>query len=90
VNKSFTVGLSNPTGGAILGTSTRTVTIMSTSAQVAAEVLSSTGAASSLTTAEAQPVVAAAEQQWLAAGVAPGALRRRHLRDHDEPAAQAA
>jgi hypothetical protein len=71
VNKSFTVVVSSPVGAAI-GTSTSTVTITGTSAQVAAAVATAGGAAAPLSSAQLQPVVAAAERDWATTGVAPG------------------
>jgi hypothetical protein len=73
VNKNFTVVLSSPTG-ATLGTSTSTVTITGTSAQLAAGVAPAGSVATPLTQGQLQPVIAAAERQWAAAGVAPSRL----------------
>ncbi|MFL5859980.1 MAG: Calx-beta domain-containing protein, partial [Solirubrobacteraceae bacterium] len=67
-NKTFTVVLSSPTAGT-LGTTTSTVTITGTS-QMAAALAPSGSVAAPLTQDELQPVVAAAEQDWQAAGIA--------------------
>jgi hypothetical protein len=74
VTKAFTVVLSSSTGGATLGTTTSTVTITGTSAQVAAGVAPAGSTAAPLTISQLQPVVAAAELDWEAAGVPAGQL----------------
>ncbi|MEA2412291.1 MAG: large repetitive protein, partial [Thermoleophilaceae bacterium] len=73
VNKSFTVVLATP-AGATLGATTSTVTITGTTAQLAAGVAPPGSVAAPLTSGALQPVVAAAEQDWVAAGADPRAL----------------
>jgi hypothetical protein len=73
VTKSFTVVLSSPTNAA-LGTTTSTVTITGTSAQVAAGVAPAGSVAMPLTASQLQPVIAAAEQDWQSVGIAASQL----------------
>jgi hypothetical protein len=80
VNHAFTVQLSAPTGGATISSTanTSTVTITGTSAQVASTVAPAGSDPTPLTTAALQPVIAAAERAWEAAGVS--AWRFAHVR----------
>jgi hypothetical protein len=73
VNKSFTVTLAGPSG-ATLGSSTSTVTITGTTAQVAVGTAPVGVSVPPLSADELQPVVAAAEQRWAALGASPAQL----------------
>jgi hypothetical protein len=73
LNKAFSVVLSAPTGGT-LGATTSAVTITGTSAQDAAGIAPPGSSATVLTASRLQAVVAEAERQWEALGVAKSRL----------------